>query len=241
MNDLATFIQTTTLIDTHEHLNSESAFVERGPDVLQDLFDNYITADLVVAGAAPAAVQRLIDKRDRDIEARFEGVRAAWQRCRHTGYGEAVRLIGHLVYDMDEITIDAIAAAEPRNRALRRPGGRLHLLRDLARLDHVQIDNFTWPCAPDSTDPAFFLHDISWANFCEARIEPAKIFDETGVTVINLASLRAAMEQIFERYGPLAVAVKTQHAYTRTLQWREPDDASAERALLRQIAGYPLS
>jgi adenylate kinase len=115
MNDLATFIQTSTLIDTHEHLNSEAAFVERGPDVLQDLFDNYITADLVVAGPAPAAVQRLIDKRDRDIEARFEGVRAAWERCRHTGYGEAVRLIGRLVYDIDEITVEAIAAAEPRN------------------------------------------------------------------------------------------------------------------------------
>ncbi len=241
MNDLATFIQTATLVDTHEHLNSEASFVERGPDVLQDLFDNYITADLVVAGAAPAAVQRLIDKHDRDIEARFAGVRAAWERCRHTGYGEATRLIARLVYDMDEITVDAVAAAEPRNRALRQPGGRLYLLRDLARLDHVQIDNFNWPCAPDTADPDFFLHDISWVNFCEARIEPDKIYTETGVTVSDLASLRAAMEQIFERYGTLAVAVKTQHAYTRTLEWREQDDASAESSLQRHLAGYPLS
>jgi hypothetical protein len=77
MNKLAAFIQSTPMTDTHEHLNSEAMFVERGPDVLQDLFDNYSTADLVVAGAAPEAVRRLIDGRDLDIEARFAPVRAA--------------------------------------------------------------------------------------------------------------------------------------------------------------------
>ena len=51
MNDLAAHIQTARLIDTHEHLRYERAFIEQGPDVLQDLFDNYVTADLVVAGA----------------------------------------------------------------------------------------------------------------------------------------------------------------------------------------------
>jgi len=38
-------------IDTHEHLYSEQQFVEEGPDLLQDLFDNYVAADLLVAGA----------------------------------------------------------------------------------------------------------------------------------------------------------------------------------------------
>jgi hypothetical protein len=41
MNDLAAHIQAARLIDTHEHLRDERAFIEHGPDVLQDLFDNY--------------------------------------------------------------------------------------------------------------------------------------------------------------------------------------------------------
>jgi predicted TIM-barrel fold metal-dependent hydrolase len=241
MNDLAAFIQATPMMDTHEHLNTEASFVQRGPDVLQDLFDNYVTADLVVAGAAPDAVQRLLDRRNPDIEARLAGVRAAWERCQHTGYGQAVRLIARLVYDLPEISTAAIEAAEPRNRELRQPGGRLRLLRDMARLDHVQIDNFCWPCAPDPAGPAFFLYDISWVSFCEARIDPADLLNETGVTVTDLPSLRAAMEGIFERYGRLAVAVKSQHAYTRTLLWRERDDPSAARALQRHLAGQQLS
>jgi len=41
MNDLAAHIQAARLIDTHEHLRDERTFIEHGPDVLQDLFDNY--------------------------------------------------------------------------------------------------------------------------------------------------------------------------------------------------------
>src|SRR5579859_8187286 len=96
--DLAEHIQQTTLIDTHEHLNKETTYVERGPDILADLFDNYVLADLVVAGAAPETVKRLTDSSDPDLTARFLGIREAWERCRHTGYGEAVRLIAAHAY-----------------------------------------------------------------------------------------------------------------------------------------------
>ncbi|MBC8163541.1 MAG: CGNR zinc finger domain-containing protein, partial [Roseiflexaceae bacterium] len=37
----AAHIQHTCLIDTHEHLHGEQRYVEQGPDLLQDLFDNY--------------------------------------------------------------------------------------------------------------------------------------------------------------------------------------------------------
>ena len=89
--DLATHIQSIPLLDTHEHLGKESDYVENGPDVLCDLFENYIIGDLVVAGADQAATQRLIDRTDSDIAGRFNAIQAAWEKCRHTGYGEAVR------------------------------------------------------------------------------------------------------------------------------------------------------
>ena len=237
MDDLFSVIHLSPLADTHEHLNSEQTFIEDGPDVLQDLFDNYITADLIVAGASPAAVAALIDHGNFDIEARLAGVASAWDRCQHTGYGEAVRLIARDVYALEEITVATIASAAERNQALRRPGGRLHLLRDVAKLDHVQIDDFTWPVAVDPIAPAFFRADISWVKFCEAQIDPAELVALTGVDVHNLASLRVAMEQIFARYGRQAVAVKSQHAYNRTLAWHPRSDASAAQSLDRLLAG----
>ena len=110
---LAHFIQTTPLCDTHEHLRSEQGYVEDGPDLLRHLFGNYIPADLVVAGAAQAAVDRLLDGSDPDIRARFAGVEKAWQAVRHTGYGEAVRIIARELYGIDELSGASLEAALP--------------------------------------------------------------------------------------------------------------------------------
>jgi hypothetical protein len=163
--DLAYHIQTAPLASTHDHLATESDYVEHGPDVLQDLFQNYVTTDLTVAGASPQALNRLLNASDPDLGGRFRDIEEAWSRCRHTGYGEAVRLIAQQVYGMDEIPPAALDAARERNRQLRRPGERLRLLRDVAKLDHVQIDHFAWPCRPDPAGPDFFLYDISWGGF----------------------------------------------------------------------------
>ena len=46
--DLALHIDNLQLIDTHEHLRKERDWVEEGPDILQDLFGNYVPADLIV-------------------------------------------------------------------------------------------------------------------------------------------------------------------------------------------------
>jgi uncharacterized protein len=240
MSDLEDHIRTLRMIDTHEHLRSEQEYLEQGPDVLQDLFYNYIPADLVVAGASKQAVERLTDSSDPDLAGRFKGVQSAWQLCQHTGYGEAVRLIAQLVYGMEEITPAALEQARPRNLALRQPGERLRLLRDIANLDHVQIDNFCWPCPPDPSGADFFLYDLSWVGFCNGEVIQEEIFAEVGVEVATLADLRHAMAQIFAKHGPTAIAVKSQHAYDRTLLWHERTDAEAERVLLRLLAGQQL-
>jgi len=240
MNDLAEHIHSLRMIDTHEHLNKEHDFTQEGPDILQDLFDNYVRADLVVAGATAAAVDQLVDASDPDLRARFAGVRTAWERCWHTGYGEAVRLIARRTYGMEAITIEAIEAAAPRALALRRPGERLRILRDEANLDHVQIDDFRWQCLPDHSGLDFFLYDLSWVGFCQGAVDAPGIYEEVGIEVDDLASLREGMAAIFAKHGPRAIAVKSQHAYDRTLLWREREDADVARALGKQQSGQEL-
>ena len=76
-SDLAEAIAAMPLSDTHEHLHAERHYVGDGPDILQAIFDHYLLADLVVAGASAEAVARLVDAGDPDIRARFAGVRDA--------------------------------------------------------------------------------------------------------------------------------------------------------------------
>jgi predicted TIM-barrel fold metal-dependent hydrolase len=229
--DLARFIQETPLVDSHEHLASESTYLEEGPDILQSLFQNYVAADLVVAGASPQAVDALVDKNNPDLRKRFAGVQQAWEATRHTGYGEAVRLIARLVYGIEEITPEAIEGAVAKHEALRQPGERLRLLREVANLDHVQVDDFVRTCQVDASGPDFFFYDISWANFSNGKPDVEALANETGVEVKDLATLKEAMQKTFERNAHVAIAVKSQHAYQRTLKWRERDNNDAARSL----------
>jgi len=56
--ELAHFIQRTPLCSTHEHLFSEARYTSNPPDILQNLFDNYVEADLIAAGAGQILTQR---------------------------------------------------------------------------------------------------------------------------------------------------------------------------------------
>jgi uncharacterized protein len=235
-SDLAQFIATAPFIDTHEHLETEAAFSAKSPDVLLDLFGNYVTADLAVAGAKPNDVQRLINPASGDVRTRFVPVQQAWEACQFTGYGEAVRWIASHFYGMNEITPDALEAAQPRADKLRQPGTRLKLLQE-AGIEHVQIDNFEWKCEPDLSGADFFLYDISWVSFCRGEIDAKAIYEQTGVEIRDLDSLRAAMSDLFEKYGKYAIAVKSQHAYSRTLHWGERDEAQVSLILSRVLAG----
>jgi len=229
--DLAQHIQTTPLCDTHEHLNPETEWTDNGPDILQDLFGNYVPADLCTAGASGQALNTLMDASNPDVAARFNGIRAAWEATQFTGYGEAVRLIASEIYDIDDLTPDSLVAAQIKLNDLRKPGGRYHLLHDIANLDHVQTDDFCFACLPDASGLDFFLYDLSWADFCAGHINIKNIHAETGITVTDLDSLQQAMEALFEKYAPCAIAVKAQHAYNRTLNWQERSRSDAARAL----------
>ena len=240
MSALAEHIESTWLVDTHEHLRPESAWVEEGPDVLVDLFGNYVAADLISAGASQPAVDLLLDNDNADIEQRWQGVSEAWSHCRFTGYGEAVRCAAREVYGMEDITVAGIEAAADVNRRLRQPGERLRILRERGRLDHVQIDDMRWLCAPDESGPDFFLYDFSLRDFANGSPDLQALAAETGIEVRDVASLDDGLEALYAKYGPLAIAVKTQHAYDRTLLWRKRAAAEVAPVLAKHLRGEAL-
>jgi uncharacterized protein len=260
-SELAQAIEEIRLADTHEHLGlemddpdvedsrvwarglsaeTERPWVEQGPaDVLQDLFFQYAQADLLVAGASPDAVRRALDPSSGDLASRFGEIRAAWEGIRHTGFGEAVGLVASEAYGLAELTPEGLEGAQSRLDALRQPGAMLRLLRDDAGLDHVQCDLVRCEVEADPTAPEFFLRDISWWKFANGEVDLGTIFHKTGIEVRTVEELRAAFASLFDRSAACAIAVKSQHAYNRTLRWEERSDEEAQRALrtLRRAGG----
>lgn len=234
--DLEAFVFEQPLADSHEHLCYESAWLEDPADVLQDLLANYVPADLKVAGATDEAIKRAQDPNDTDIEARLAGILPALERCRHTGYGESVFLSAKLVYGLETLTVSGLESAGTILESLKKPGERLRILKEVARIDHVQTDDFCWPCLPDPSGRDFFFYDLSWRGFCNGEVKPEAILKETGMDVRDVRTLEQAMEAIFEKYAPCAIGVKSQHAYNRTLEWIERDPADVEIALNKSLS-----
>jgi hypothetical protein len=108
----------------------------------------------------PDECRRLGDHSAGTVEDRFDNVREAWQAVELTGHGEAVRIGAKAIYGIEELTAATLQEAVELTAELRQPEERLRLLRDVAGLDHVQIDDGARPPATEPTDVEFFLHDL---------------------------------------------------------------------------------
>ena len=72
--------------------------------------------------------------------------------------------------------------------------------------------------------------------FCAGRPAKEILRDEADTELTDLASLRRGLDVIFARNAPLAIALKSPHAYGRTLKWRKREDSDAEEALKQYLA-----
>jgi hypothetical protein len=241
-SEIADHIANVSVIDTHSHMPGDYAWEgPNPPDILSDLFGGYCSSDLIIAGASLAAVARLTDSSDEDLEGRFAGVADAWEMTRFTGYGEAVRIAVRDLYEIEELSAATIRAGQKRLQALQRKAGGIAILRDRAKLDHVQADLGLDVADLSRASAGYFLRDLSLFRFISGSIGDPLIEAATGVTVRNLATLEQSMEALFARCAPLSIAVKSQHAYVRTLAWQKRTDAEAQSAVQAVLGGGPGS
>jgi predicted TIM-barrel fold metal-dependent hydrolase len=231
-SEIADYIANIAVIDTHTHMRGDRAWEgPNAPDILGDLFGGYCAADLVIAGASPDSVARLQDSSNEDLEGRFAAVADAWARSRFTGYGEAVRIAARDLYEIEELSEATIRAGQERLKALQHQGGCVAILREGAKLDHVQSDLGLRVVDLPRSSAEFFLRDLSLFSLASGVIDDPAIEEATDVAIRDLGTLNQAMEALFARCAPLSIALKTQHAYVRTLAWQKRTDAEAERAL----------
>ncbi|MCJ8328656.1 MAG: amidohydrolase family protein [Lentisphaeria bacterium] len=240
-SDLSEFIQTISIHNTHEHLWKESSFITGKPDVLSLLFSCYLVGDLTTAGASQDAMYALGATTNPDILSRFNGIKDAWEHCKHTGYGETPQWVAKRYFGIEDISAESIAAAQEKLPELWDKGYLYKLLKEDANYDHVQIDDFCFACHPDPAGPDFFLYDIAWASLIKGDIDLGSLYEESGIEITDLESYRETMSAIFDTYADCAIAVKSLHAYQRTLIWEERSDEDAAKVLEKKIAGTALS
>ncbi|MFW5752613.1 MAG: amidohydrolase family protein [Planctomycetota bacterium] len=228
--DLAAAIAEIDLVDTHEHFAADGDFATDFPDVLAALFDRFARADLRCAGASAQAVSALEAGEPRSVAERFAAIEAHWRAMRHTGHGEAVALAARAVYGIERLDPDSLAEAQATHAQLIAHNESQRLLREVARLDHLQVDADPNLAATATVD-GFVFPDLELKALCAGQYVTAYIGETTGIEVRDIRSLRQGIDAVFERFAPTSVALRAAPAGERSLAWTRRSDADAMAAL----------
>lgn len=229
---IAERVRRTPLIDTHEHLLEESDRLQgtKHPRVPCDdwalLFSHYLNSDLLVGGMPPADLERFLSPKI-DPPDKWPLLAPHWPAVKHTGYAQAVRIAIRELYGVEELSAATIAKVQAGYEKTRRAGFYQRILCNGAHIESCQVNCLTGEAFKESHSPTLLMQDLSivgmFAGPNFGQYAPA-----TGIQVHDLSDWHRVMDWWFDRYARYAVAVKSQHAYSRDLDYaRVPPEKAA--------------
>ncbi len=210
-------VEATPFIDTHEHLCEEQVrLAGQGPDDWSVLLAGYLGSDLLTAGMPQRDFQKFFSKGLAPGE-KWKLLEPFWPAVKTTGYGQAARISIRRLYGVDDLSRETVERVQQGYEALRRPGYYRHILCDLAKIESCQV-NSTNPPFVESAQPTLLMQDISLIPmFVGPDLEG--LSRPTGTTVSDLSSWHEVIDWWFDKYRRYAVAVKSQNAYARDIDY----------------------
>jgi len=231
----------TPFIDTHEHLMDERERLA-GKAKVDDwslLFSHYFNSDLISAGMPSDAYKKFISKEVAPLD-KWPLVEPYWPAVKNTGYGRNVRISLKMLYDVDELSAKTIKQVQAGYERVRRRGFYKNILCDLANIESCQVNYLGGQTFHESEMPTLLMQDISILGMttCSDIEGPSK---PAGIVVSSLADWHRVIDWWFDKYGKYAVAVKTQHAYMRNIDFEKVTPEQAEPVFKKRLAGQDLS
>ncbi len=218
----------TPLVDTHEHLVEEKERLQ-GAAPCDDwalLFSHYLDSDLRVAGMSNAEMDKFLSP-EVDPADKWKLLSPYWPAAKNTGYAQAVRLALRELYGVEELSTATVRKVQAGYERIRRPGFYRRVLQDLALIESCQVNCVTGAPFKHSDMPTLLMQDLSIVGmFAGPDIETYA--RPTGIEVKALADWHRVIRWWFERYARYAVAVKSQNAYSRDIDYARVPAEKAE-------------
>ncbi|HSV98591.1 MAG TPA: amidohydrolase family protein [Sedimentisphaerales bacterium] len=234
----------TPLIDTHEHLMEEKERLSgtAHPRVTADdwslLLSHYLDSDLLVAGMPRETCDRFFSKETDPVD-KWRLLEPYWLAVKNTGYGQAVRIAMQRLYDVDDLSAGTVRKVQEGYEKTRRPGFYRRILCELGKIESCQVNSLGRPFN-ESDMPTLLMQDISIVGMFAG---PS--FDgmgkPTGVEVRSLTDWHRVIDWWFDKYGKYAVAVKSQDAYHRDINYEQVPAEKAEAIFKKRLANEPLT
>lgn len=242
---IAERVNRTPLVDTHEHLIEEPDRLRGAgqPGIPCDdwalLFSHYLDSDLLTSGMPRSELDRFLSP-EVDPVAKWTLLAPYWRLVKHTGYAQAVRLAIRELYgvdDLSEATIPAVQAGYERTRCV---GFYERVLRDRANIESCQVNCITGGPFQESALPTLLMQDLSIVGMF-AGPSLGQYAPPTGIEVKDLSDWHRVIDWWFEKHAQYAVAVKSQHGYSRDIDYVRVPAEQAAPVFRRVLGKEPVS
>ncbi len=229
----------TPLIDTHEHLCEEKDRLSgAGPDDWSLVLAGYLGSDLIAAGM-PRDVHGKFYSKGRSPSEKWKLLEPYWLAVKNTGYGQAARISLRELYGVDDLSAATVEKVQAEYAKLRRPGFYRHILREIGNIESCQVNSSNPPFI-ESAQPTLLMQDLSIVGmFAGPNL---KLFGEPAeLKVAGLDDWHRVIDWWFSKYGQYAVAVKSQDAYRRNIDYEPTPAEKAEPIFRKKLEEQPVS
>ncbi len=244
-DEIARCVSQTPFVDTHEHLLEEHLRTQwdkpsqRVPcNDWALLFSHYLNADLKVAGMSGADLNKFLSP-DLPADRKWALLAPHWPAVKNTGYGRAVRLAIERLYGVADLNEQTVGRVAEGYRRWVKPGFYATILREHAGIESCQVNSFGAPFM-ESKQPLLLMQDLSILYFSAFSGNWATLTDGDGRKATDLAGAHRIIDLYFEKYGRYAVAVKSQIAYSRRLDFADVPAEQAAEPFRKLAAKEPL-
>lgn len=222
-------VAATALVDTHEHIEPESAWLQADEGLVDfsRFFMHYASVDLVSAGMPPRDLER-VRSAATPLDDKWILFEPHWERARNTAYCRAVELAIQKLFDLPGLSRHTYRPLAERMRESRRPGYYRWVLEERSNIAVSVLDGGTL-----DVDREFFVPAIRFDDFVfvRSRADLAARESRCCVAIHSPHDLVDAMAAEFQRNREGGMAcVKSGLAYERTLFYANPSEAEACRA-----------
>ncbi|HEY5910810.1 MAG TPA: amidohydrolase family protein [Verrucomicrobiae bacterium] len=237
-------VLSTPLIDTHEHLLEESERL-RGParprlrsDDWSILLSHYLDSDLLVAGMPRKDLDAFLSP-GLDPGAKWRLLAPHWPAVKNTGYAQAVRIAVHELYGVEDLSGATVEKVQSGYEQTRRPGFYGRILRDRAKIESCQVNCLSEPFKK-SAMPALLMQDLSIVGMFSGP-DLVQYASPPGIEVKALSDWHRVIAWWFDTCGKYAVAVKSQNAYGRDIDYAKVPAETAEPVFRKVVQKEPVS
>jgi len=241
--NIAERVNQTLLVDTHEHLmEEEDRLSGNHPRIRANdwsiLLGHYINSDLLTAGMPDDDLNKVLSS-DLDPIQKWKMVEPYWPSVRTTGYGQAVEITIQELYGISKLSGDTIEQVQTAYEETIKPGYYKTVLRDTCQIESCQVNYLQSPFS-ETKQPLLLMQDISILGM---HIGPNidAYAPRSGIEVKGLSDWLRVIDWWFDNYGPYAVAVKSQAAYGRALNYARVKAEEVEPIFKKRLENEPIT